>query len=54
MIWDKIPWKDIEDYLDKSVGKTFDTIFSTMDASEEEVKAKMDADLAKSRDLLAY
>lgn len=53
MIWDKIPWKDIEDYLDKTVGKTFDTLFSGMDSQEDEVKAKMDADLAKSRDLLA-
>jgi uncharacterized membrane protein YebE (DUF533 family) len=56
MIWDKLPsWKDIEERIGDTVGKTIDTVFSTLGSEEHEdqVKAKMDADLAKSRDHLA-
>ncbi|MBI3891760.1 MAG: DUF533 domain-containing protein [Candidatus Wallbacteria bacterium] len=45
--------KDIGDFVSSTVEKTMNTLFSSMDAQEDEVKAKMDADLAKSRDLLA-
>lgn len=53
MVWGKIPWKQIEDYVEESVGQTFDTIFATLDGIEGDVKAQMDKDLQKNLDKLA-
>ncbi|MBI4859800.1 MAG: DUF533 domain-containing protein [Candidatus Riflebacteria bacterium] len=50
---ENLPWKDMGDYLEKSVEKTFDTIFSTLDGIEGEVKVLLDKDLQLSRDKLA-
>jgi|GEM_PF-1022043 len=53
MVFDNIPWKELGEYLEKSVEKTFDTIFSTLDGIEGEVKVLMDRDLQIPREMLA-